>query len=97
MCKPDTIETESDYDMEELYTAHEELDIPRHFSTGSIEFQYHKHYNNTTDNEQSQLDTSSEDEHSLMDYEITPVPTHMVTSPPIPHPRPSRTYPLPAP
>ena len=94
-CKPDITDTESHYDMEELYMACEELDIPRHFTTTPIEF--HKHYNNTTDNEQSQLDTSSEDEHSLMDFEITPMPTHMVTTPPIPHPRSSRTHPLPVP
>ena len=48
ICKPDTIDKESDYDTEELYTAHEELDIPIIFTTGSIEL--HKHYNNTTDN-----------------------------------------------
>ena len=66
MCKPDTTATESDYDTEELYTACEELDIPRHFTNGLFEFQFHKHYFNTTDNEQSHLNTSSEDEHSLI-------------------------------
>ena len=95
MCKPDTSDTESDYDMEELYTAWEALGMSIHVTTRSIES--YKHYNNITDNEQSQLDTSSEAEHSLMDYEITPMPTHTVTTPPIPHPRPSRTWPLPAP
>ena len=56
----------------------------------------HEHYNTTTDD--LHLDTSSEDEHSLMDYEHTPLLTfmeHIVTTPPTLHPRPSRTCPVP--
>ena len=95
MCKSDTSDTESDYDMEELYTTCEELGISIHVTIRSLES--YKHYNSMPDSEQSQLDTSSEDEHSLMDFEITPTPTHTVTTPQPPHPRPSRTCPLPAP
>ena len=96
-CKPDTMDTESECDMEELYKPCEELGIPKHFITGSIKC--HEHYNNMIDDEHSHLDTSSEDDISLMDSETTPVLTHtehIATTPPIPHPRPLRTCPTPA-
>ena len=74
----------------------EEFHMTRHLSMESIEI--HEHYNKTTDDSHS--DTSSEDEHSLLDYEHTPVLTfteHIITTPPTPHPKPSRTHLVPPP
>ena len=66
-CDPDAMDTESENDTEELHTPHEELETPRHFKMGSLSFEFHEHYNNTADDEHLHLDTSSEDELSLME------------------------------
>ena len=82
-------ESESDSDLEEPY-------IPRHFHMGSTKL--YQHSDTNTDDAHSQLGLSSEDKHSLMDYQCTPMPTFSppcnmkeTIIPPTPHPRCSGT------